>query len=47
MASKVDKKRIELSTELCHIPTRSDVLRMALDNFLQAQTVDTPAKKAR
>lgn len=30
----IDKKRIELSKEMGNIPTRSDVLRLALADYL-------------
>jgi len=35
LADRMDKKRIELTESLGHIPTRSDIVRMALEEFLE------------
>lgn len=50
----IDKKRIELSAEMKGIPTRSDVVRYALERFLGTSLKDTDsdgrtskARKAR
>jgi len=45
LADRIDKKRIELTETLGHIPTRSDIIRMALEEFLGAKTAKV--KKAR
>jgi metal-responsive CopG/Arc/MetJ family transcriptional regulator len=34
LAARVDKKRIALSDTLGHIPTRSEVMRLALEDYL-------------
>jgi hypothetical protein len=34
LAEAIDKKRIELTSQLQRIPTRTDVIKMALDVFL-------------
>ena len=34
MAKRIDEKRTQLQKELGRIPTRSDVMRMALDKYL-------------
>jgi hypothetical protein len=33
LAARIDKKRIELASELQRIPTRTEVIKMALDQF--------------
>lgn len=42
MTARIDEKRIELSRSLGMIPTRSEVLRMALEAFL---TISDPEEK--
>ena len=39
----IDRKRMELARELGEIPSRSDVVRIALERFLAS--VKTPAKR--
>ena len=34
IAKRIDEKRTQLQKELGRIPTRSDVMRMALDKYL-------------
>lgn len=34
LADRMDKKRIELTESLGYIPTRSDIMRMALEEFI-------------
>lgn len=34
VAKRIDEKRTQLQKELGRIPTRSDVMRMALDKYL-------------
>lgn len=43
LLDRIDSKRISLQKELNRIPTRSDVIRMALDEFLR----DAPSAKHR
>jgi len=43
-AQEIDRKRIELQASLGHIPTRSEIVRMALDAFL-AQEAPKGRKK--
>ena len=43
LADRIDKKRISLADELQRIPTRTDVIKMALDIFLK--DVDGPSGK--
>jgi Arc/MetJ-type ribon-helix-helix transcriptional regulator len=38
LISLLDEKRIELQRELGTIPTRSDVVRIALEKYLRAST---------
>lgn len=35
LAARIDKKRIDLAGELQRIPTRTDVIKMALELFLE------------
>lgn len=35
LLDRIDRKRISLQKELNRIPTRSEVIRMALDSFLR------------
>lgn len=35
LAARIDKKRIELSEELQRIPSRTEVIKMALELFLE------------
>ena len=35
LATRIDKKRIELSDELQRIPSRTEVIKMALELFLE------------
>jgi hypothetical protein len=39
----IDKKRIELSRTLGTIPSRSDVVRLALENYLGVDLTDAEA----
>lgn len=39
----IDRKRMELARELGEIPSRSDVVRIALEQFLAS--IKTPAKR--
>lgn len=41
LLDRIDRKRIVLQRELNRIPTRSEVIRLALDEFLE----ETPSKK--
>ena len=41
LAEFIDKKRIELSTTMKVIPTRSDVVRYALESYLGVSLADT------
>ena len=41
LLDRIDRKRIVLQKELSRIPTRSEVIRMALDEFLG----EAPSKK--
>jgi metal-responsive CopG/Arc/MetJ family transcriptional regulator len=38
LVDRIDEKRIELRESLGQIPTRSDILRMALENFLAPES---------
>ena len=38
LMEKIDRKRIQIANEFGTIPTRSDILRLALDAFLTAET---------
>jgi hypothetical protein len=43
---KVEQKRLLLTAELGYIPTRSEIVRMALDEFLAGIEVPkTPARR--
>lgn len=51
LAQLIDKKRVQLSTQLGMIPSRSDVVRIALESYLGVKLSDidadgrkTPAK---
>lgn len=35
LAARIDKKRIDLADKLQRIPTRTDVIKMALELFLE------------
>lgn len=35
LAARIDEKRTELQKQLGRIPTRSDVVRLALDKYLE------------
>lgn len=37
LLEKIDKKRIEMQQELGKIPSRSDVIRMAVEKFVDAK----------
>jgi len=37
LASKLDQKRIELQKEIGKIPSRSEVIRMAIESFMKKQ----------
>ncbi len=41
----VDKKRMEIATQMGKIPTRSDVVRIALETYLKGS--DEPPKKVQ
>jgi hypothetical protein len=41
LAAFIDKKRIDLSSSMKVIPTRSDVVRYALENYLGVSLADT------
>jgi Arc/MetJ-type ribon-helix-helix transcriptional regulator len=43
----IDQKRIELSKELGSIPSRSDVVRFALEAYLEADLSETEADSRR
>jgi Arc/MetJ-type ribon-helix-helix transcriptional regulator len=43
-AKQIDQKRIELQASLGHIPTRSEIVRLALDEFL-AKGTERKARK--
>lgn len=43
----IDKKRIQLSTELRSIPSRSDVVRFALESYLGADLSTTDADRRK
>ena len=45
LAARIDKKRIDLAGELQRIPTRTDVIKMALELFLESSP--KPSGKAR
>ena len=38
-AKQIDQKRIELQASLGHIPTRSEIVRLALDAFLSGDAL--------
>ena len=39
MVQRIDQRRIQLQAELGRIPTRSEILRLALDQFLATEKV--------
>lgn len=43
----IDKKRIQLSTELGSIPSRSDVVRFALESYLGTDLSTTDADRRK
>lgn len=43
----IDKKRIELAMTMKVIPTRSDVVRYALENYLGASIAETDADRRK
>ncbi len=43
----IDKKRIQLSNELGTIPSRSDVVRFALESYLDADLSKTDADRRK
>ncbi len=43
----IDKKRIELAASMKIIPTRSDVVRFALENYLGASIAETDADRRK
>lgn len=45
LAARIDQKRIDLAGELQRIPTRTDVIKMALELFLESST--KPSGKAK
>ena len=54
LAKLIDKKRVQLSSQLGVIPSRSDVVRFALETYLGVKLSDidsdgrkTPAKRKR
>ena len=44
LVERIDQKRIELREQLGVIPTRSDVLRMALESFLAVPPLNQSGK---
>lgn len=47
LGKMIDAKRIELSASLGHIPTRSDILRLALESFLGKDLAATETDRRR
>lgn len=46
LAARIDRKRIELSEELQRIPSRTEVIKMALELFLEgSQKLSGKSKK--
>ena len=43
----IDKKRIELAATMKFIPTRSDVVRYALENYLGTSIAETDADRRK
>lgn len=43
LAQLIDKKRVQLSTQLGMIPSRSDVVRFALESYLGVKLSDIDA----
>jgi hypothetical protein len=43
----IDKKRIELAATMKVIPTRSDVVRYALESYLSASIAETDADRRK
>ncbi len=43
----IDKKRIELAASMKIIPTRSDVVRYALENYLGTSIAETDADRRK
>jgi hypothetical protein len=43
----IDKKRIELAASMKIIPTRSDVVRFALENYLGTSIAETDADRRK
>ena len=43
----IDKKRIELAASMKIIPTRSDVVRFALENYLGTSITETDADRRK
>ncbi len=46
LVERIDQKRIELREQIGAIPTRSDVLRMALEAFLATKSA-SPRQKSK
>jgi Arc/MetJ-type ribon-helix-helix transcriptional regulator len=48
LAKLIDKKRVQLSTQLGVIPSRSDVVRFALESYLEVRLsdIDSDGRKA-
>jgi hypothetical protein len=44
LLQKIDKKRMSLAQETGTIPTRSDIVRLALESYL-SETVKSPKRK--
>ena len=47
LGKMIDAKRIELSASLGHIPTRSDILRLALESYLEKDLTATETDRRR
>ncbi len=47
LAERMDEKRIDLRKSLGYIPTRSDVLRMALEQYLGVTGIEKPGYKTQ
>lgn len=47
LGKAIDAKRIELSAKLGHIPSRSDILRLALECYLQLDLSSTDADRRK
>ena len=47
LGKMIDAKRIELSANLGHIPSRSDILRYALEDYLKTDLSKVEADRRR